>query len=231
MEDPSAYCRALETYLCQKNEGHLIRIVGPTFEQVCGWAAQGVPLAIAYRGIDRYCERYYAKQGRRRPVRIEFCEADILELFDDWRRAVGIRSAAEQDLAARHRRDSLPSHLERLIARLTALRAGGRRSASFDQHIDEIVRELDGHLSRSKTARGEERTLLITHIEQLDSRLVEAALQEIPEARQAALHREAQAELEPFAPRMAPDARERALAVAFERLVRAELGLPVLAFA
>ena len=49
----------------------------------------GVPLAVAFRGIDRYCERYYAKGPRRRPVRVEFCEADILELFDDWRRAVG----------------------------------------------------------------------------------------------------------------------------------------------
>ena len=60
------------------------------FEQVSGWAAQGVPLAVAFRGIDRYCERYYAKGPRRRPVRVEFCEADILELFDDWRRAVGV---------------------------------------------------------------------------------------------------------------------------------------------
>ena len=85
--EPAEYCRQLETYLCRKNEGHLIRIVGPVFEQVCGWAAQGVPLTIACRGIDQYCERYYAKGPRRRPVRIEFCEADILELFDDWRRA------------------------------------------------------------------------------------------------------------------------------------------------
>ena len=45
---------------------------------------------IAQRGIDRYFERYYAKGPRRRPVRIEFCEADILDAFDQWRRAVGI---------------------------------------------------------------------------------------------------------------------------------------------
>ena len=83
------------SYLCRKNEGHLIRIVGPAFEQVCGWAEQGVPLKVAFRGIDRYCERYYAKGPRRRPVRIEFCEADILELFDDWRRAVGVAAAAD----------------------------------------------------------------------------------------------------------------------------------------
>ena len=78
-QDPADYCRQIETYLCRKNEGHLIRIVGPVFEQVSAWAAQGVPLAVAFKGIDRYCERYYAKGPRRRPVRVEFCEADILE--------------------------------------------------------------------------------------------------------------------------------------------------------
>src|SRR3989304_1332087 len=91
--DPAEYCREIEAYLCGKNEGHLVRIVGPAFEKVCGWAQQGVPLKGACRGIDRYCERYYAKGPKRRPVRIEFCEADILDAFDDWRRAVGVTSA------------------------------------------------------------------------------------------------------------------------------------------
>ena len=47
------YCRQVESYLCQKNAGHLIRIVGPAFEQVCGWAEQGVPIAVAFKGIDQ----------------------------------------------------------------------------------------------------------------------------------------------------------------------------------
>src|SRR5215213_11866529 len=98
--DAVEYCREVETYLCRKNEGHLVRIVGPVFEQVCGWAAQGVPLAVVYRGIDQYCERYYAKGPRRRPVRVEFCEADVLSLFDDWRRAVGVgRAEGVEDTA------------------------------------------------------------------------------------------------------------------------------------
>ena len=33
MVDASEYCRQIETYLCRKNEGHLIRIVGPVFEK------------------------------------------------------------------------------------------------------------------------------------------------------------------------------------------------------
>jgi hypothetical protein len=93
---PGEFCREIETYLCRKNDGHLIRIVGPVFQKVCGWAAQGVPIKIAYRGIDRYFERQQAKGPgpRRRPIRVEFCEADILDAFDEWRRAVGVTASA-----------------------------------------------------------------------------------------------------------------------------------------
>src|SRR5262249_60738506 len=48
------YCREIETYLCQKNDGHLIRVVGPSFEIVSSWATRGVPIKIAFEGIDRY---------------------------------------------------------------------------------------------------------------------------------------------------------------------------------
>src|SRR4029079_6747764 len=103
MTDAAEYCREIEAYHCRKNEGHLMRIAGPVFEQVSGWAAQGVPLAVAFRGIDRYCERYYAKGPRRRPVRVEVCEADILDAFDEWRRAVGVTQlvdGSQDDLSA-----------------------------------------------------------------------------------------------------------------------------------
>jgi len=96
---PEEYCRQLEAYLCRKNDGHLIRIVGPAFEQVCGWSTRGIPLKLAMRGIDRYFERYYAKGPRRRPVRVEFCEPDVLDVFDEWRRAVGVGSAPPPSLA------------------------------------------------------------------------------------------------------------------------------------
>src|SRR5262245_14293746 len=97
MDDVAEYCRRIESHLCQKNGGHLIRIVGPAFEQVSGWARQGVPLKIALRGIDRCCERRQAKRPSRRPVRVEFCEADVLEMFDDWRRAIGVEGAGGGD--------------------------------------------------------------------------------------------------------------------------------------
>lgn len=230
MVDPAEYCRQIETYLCRKNEGHLIRIAGPVFEQVSGWAAQGVPLAVACRGIDRYCERYYARGPRRRPVRVEFCEADILEQFDDWRRAVGVsQRVAGPSNAEPSRRDSLPAHLDRAIARLTALRAGGR-SPGFDRRLDEAVRELDRARTAAKQARGDARASLVVRLAALDLELLDAARDEIDEPRRAALRLEADREIAPFAARMAADARARARDAAFDRLLRDAVGLPVLAF-
>src|SRR5690349_13951908 len=130
----------MEAYLCRKNDGHLIRIVGPAFEQVCGWADRGVPLTLAMRGIDRYVERYYAKGRRRRPVRIEFCEADILDVFDEWKRSVGVPAEPGEE-TTESSRSSLPSHLERAIARLTVLRSGS--SPSINSRLDALIRELD----------------------------------------------------------------------------------------
>jgi hypothetical protein len=228
--DPAEYCRELETYLCRKNEGHLIRIVGPAFEQVSGWAAQGVPLAVAFKGVDRYCERYYAKGARRRPVRIEFCEGDILSLFDDWRRAVGVThlsADSEAGAAAPAKRDPLPAHLDRAIARLTALRAA-TLPPTYDRVLDEAVRELDRSRAIAKQSRGDARSALIARLAVLDVELLNAAREQVDAARRAAMRAEAEAEIAPFAARMAPDARARAIDAAFDRLVRDASGLPVL---
>jgi hypothetical protein len=225
--DPSDYCRQIETYLTKKNEGHLVRIAGPAFEQVCGWATMGVPLKIAYRGIDQYCERYYARGPRRRPVRIEFCEADILELFDSWRRAIGV-SAGEVDAGADAppRKPPLAAHIERVIARLASVRAAGNRSPGFDDAVDSSVRELERLAGDARQARGDQRARIITRLSDLDRALMDAAVREVDAPTSAALRREADAELAPFGTRMAPDARAQAAAAAFERLLRESLGLP-----
>jgi hypothetical protein len=229
MTEVAEYCREIEAYLCRKNEGHLIRIAGPVFVQVSGWAEQGVPLAVAFRGIDRYCERYYAKGPRRRPVRVEFCEADILELFDDWRRAVGVSQLADspQGAEAAATRDSLPAHLDRAIARLTSLRTSGR-SAAFDRRLEDAVRELDRARAAAKHARGEARSALLARLAALDRELLEAARDEIDPPRRAALLTEAESEIAPFAARMTGEARVRAIAAAFDRLLRDAIGLPVI---
>lgn len=230
--DPAEYCRKIETYLCRKNEGHLIRIVGPAFEQVCGWATLGVPLKVAFRGIDHYCERYYAKGPRRRPVRIEFCEADILDLFDAWRRAVGVTAAAGASAAEEPpvRKSPLAAHIERVVARLTTLRAGANRSAAFADRIDAAVRQLDHLAADARAARGEARARIVERLQSLDDDLVLAAVHEADAALAATLTLEAEAELAPFVSRMPPEALDRARGAAFHRLLRDALGLPVLTY-
>jgi hypothetical protein len=237
VELPDQYCRTIEAYLCRKNDGHLIRIVGPAFEQVLGWAARGVPLKVACHGIDRYFERYYAKGPRRRPVRIEFCEADVLDAFDEWRRAVGITveirpatAAGEPDSAeaALRRHDSLPGHLDRVIARLTALRAGGDRS--LDDSLAAAIRELDGRRAEVRSLRGNGRREFIDRLSAIDEEVLAAARRQCDPTTLAQLGVEADEELAPFKDRMPAEAFAESRRAAVDRLVRERWRLPVIAF-
>jgi len=232
VESPEDYCRQLESYLCRKNDGHLIRIVGPAFEQVCGWATRGIPIAVACRGVDRYFERYYAKGPRRRPVRVEFCEPDVLDVFDEWRRAVGVPAAAVADTArdseATRPHSSLPAHLEKIIARLTALRAGDNRL--LEDVIDPIVQELDAARAGAKNARGEARDRLLERLRALEQGLLQAARARLGAEATAAIEREAEAELAPFRERMPMDAYRRSREACIDRIVRERTRLPVLTF-
>jgi len=229
---PEEYCRRVEAYLCRKNDGHLVRIVGPAFEQVSGWAARGVPLKIAFHGIDRYFERYYAKGPRRRPIRIEFCEADVLDVFDEWRRAVGVPAAdaaidgESEETASRH--GSLPAHLDRVIARLTTLRGGPDRS--FDELLDRIVSELDTARARAKVLRGESRKAFLDRLAEIDRLLLDTARMHGGPATLEELRAEADTELASFRGRMTVEAYERARAACVDRLIRERARLPVVSF-
>ncbi len=177
----------------------------------------------------------YAKGPKRRPVRIEFCEADILDLFDGWRRAVGVSAttAAAGEAPAPEtspRKASLASHIERVVARLTGARAGGRRSSVFDAALAAAVRELDGLVPDAGRARGEGRTAIVEQLARIDREVLGAALQEIDATTAAQLRREGDAELAPFGSRMAPEARARAAEAAYARLVRDAFGIPVIEY-
>ena len=235
MNDLSGYARQIETYLCQKNGGRLIRVVGPAFDLVCGWASRGVPLRVAFRGIDRCCERQDAK-ARRRPIPVEFCDADVLDAFDDWRRAVGVAAVLTDEGAKRgeppSRKQALAAHLERVIARLAHARSRPEDDAAMElhRHIDGTVRELEELVTGASRARGEARASIIARLHELDGTLIAAATQALSAARTAELRNEAARELAPFGSRMPPAARERAVQLAFERLVREALGLPTLTY-
>jgi hypothetical protein len=232
------FCRAVEAHLCRKNEGHLVRIVGPAFEQVCGWARRGVPLSIAQLGIDRYIERQKAKGPRRRPVRIEFCEADVLDAFDEWRRSVmpavePVR--ADADIGAGgsapspgRRGVSLPAHLERVIARLSTLRAGAQ--PAFGAAVDAIVRELDAARGSVRSLRGDARQALLDRLLVLDEALVRAGEGQVGAAGISDLQRRVEDELAPYRTRLAAGAFDEARRRALDRMIRERLGLPAVAF-
>jgi hypothetical protein len=232
------YCREIETYLCRKNDGHLIRVVGPSFDIVSRWAEQGVPLKVACEGIDRYFARYYRKGPRRRPVKIDFCEADVLDVFDEWRRAVGVISPAPPATPATPadpesripNPGSLPSHLERVVMRLSAARAKGSLGEAFDALIDRVAAELDAARARAGGLRGGSRQALLDRLSAIDAELLQQAGALLDDTARAALRREADQELAGFRAAMSPEAFARAQRAAMDRLVRERFGLPTIGF-
>jgi hypothetical protein len=170
--------------------------------------------------------RAQARGPRRRPVRIEFCEADILELFDDWRRAIGVVGGAESAQAPR--KSTLASHIERVIQRLLAVPVAGGRSSALALLLERAVPELDGLLERARQARGAERTEIVDRLAALDRELIGASAAGLDPAERDRLRRDAEAEVAPFVARMTAQARAGAIDAAFERLVRETLKLPSL---
>lgn len=235
--DPDTYCRAIETHLCRKNDGHLIRIVGPAFDLVRAWAERGIPLTVVFRGIDHRVERAESadhRNRRRRPVRIEFCEDDVLDVFDEWRRAVGVRSdpssrdkeaAGEEDESDR-RHGSLPAHLKRAIARLTAVRSVVGNSPADQAFLDELVRELDAMLASARSLRGERRDRVLGRLVELDHTLADWAAERCPAEARSAVRRDAERELAPFRDRMPDAAYARSLDACCTRLLRERAGVP-----
>jgi len=235
--DVDSYCRDLEAYLCRKNDGHLIRITGPAFERVQSWAQQGIPVKVAEAGIDRYFERYYRKGPRRRPVQILFCEADVLDAFDDWRRAIGLSHVVadaadgpqvEEPVPAVRSRRSLASQLEAALARLTVLRGSDKAGPLLGPALDIAVRSLDALRPEASRARGDARDQLLERIASIDDALVDAAVRSLDPVTRAALEKDADAELAPFRARMAADAYALSRRAAIQRLVRLHYGLPSL---
>jgi hypothetical protein len=234
------YCREIETYLTRKNDGHLIRVVGPSFELVSRWAAGGVPIKVAFEGIDRYFERYYRKGPRRRPVKIDFCEADVLDVFDEWRRALGLTAAAESggdeptasppDTPASK---SLPAHLERALLRLTDVRTGGAwddRAGALDELIDRTAGELEAARASRGGLRGQARLALTTRLSVLDTELLGLARAALSPGDLSALERQAEQDIDSFRDRLRPDAFRTAAQAALDRLIRVRFGLPTLKY-
>jgi hypothetical protein len=258
--DLDAYVRAIESHVCRKNDGHLIRIAGPTFDLVRGWAEQRVPLKVALAGIDRTFERYYRKGARRRPLQVSFCDADVLDAFDEWRRATGLSGASDAgahdgttshadgigqtaargaaiageptdgESERRRRGSSLSQHLERVASRLTLLRGDARNDPAFEAALSAAVLEVDSHRQAARQARGSARETIVTRLDALDEELLSLERARLSPEQLQALAREADETLAPFRERMPRASYESARHAALTRLVREAAGLPVIRY-
>jgi hypothetical protein len=180
-------------------------------------------------------------------LRIEFCEADVLDTFDAWRRAIGAGQgpafAASDagnggDPAVEGTADSAPgsaragslaAHIQRSVTRLLAPKGLGVDSF-YDETITRITDELDSLAVRAKNVRGEARQEIVRRLEALDTRLIAAARTRVDPHTAADLRAEADAELAGLAARMPPDVLAKVRERAFERLLRDSLNLPVLTY-
>ena len=229
--DVAAFCREVESYLCRRNGGHLIRIVGPAFELVRGWAESGVPMSVVQQSIDRCVERRESRREGARPLRIEFCEGEVRDQFQRWRRAVGPyvgdAAVAEAEEAAPA---ALGSHLTRAAEKLSRAAARLERSDAFRAALDAIIGAVAAVQSESKGARGEKRAAFIERLKAIDRQLMSAAREEAGRSGLAGeLRAAASAELAQWRERMTGDAWDSALRAASDRLLRDRLDLPDLA--
>ena len=208
-------------------------MVGPAFELVCGWADREIPLRVVFGGIDRTFERYYARAGRRRPLRIEFCEADVLELFDEWRRAVGVtevdESAPERGAGPGGSRPTLVEHVTRVVGRLEQWLDSGL-APEVEVTVHRLIGELDAVIESAKTARGASRRQLVDQLADCDRQLVRAVRETVASTLDAELRDEAARDLEPYRGRMPPDRFREALAAATQQLLIDRLELPRIRF-
>ena len=233
--DIGEFCRAVEAHLCRVNGGHLVRIVGPAFELVAGWAKEGIPLRVVLHGVDRTVARLTAKGPRRRPVRIEFCEADVRDACDQWRRAVGVRPpmagagtlpVSEAGDAAAARLPSLPKHLERVLVRLSAVGATTALPALLSEVVSATIAEVDACLDASRGARRDARTAIIERLVGIEGALTQAAKAALPEARRQEVLEQVRAELSPYRAKMPVAAFRDAEDALFGDLARRHFSLP-----
>ena len=235
--DVGEYCRQVEDHLTRVNGGHLVRIIGPGFELVRRWAHEGIPLSLVFHGIDLKAERHRSGKSKR-PLRLEFCEADVRAVYDNWRRAVGLFASAPatgaegespaSEVHDERKRPSLSKHLDRVIDRLS--RAAGRLElpdalrAAIDQCLHEVIDVRD----ESRKLRGQARADLAGQLPAIDERLQRAAREAVSDEELAGLRQEAEADLSTYRARLSPDVWQRSVDVGLDRLIRDRLGLPTI---
>jgi len=228
--DIGEYCREVEDHLTRVNGGHLVRIVGPGFELVRGWAQEGIPLSFVMRGIDLKAERHHAGRSKR-PLRIEFCESDVRELYEGWRRAVGVAGAGHDAGAPEsedRRRPPVSRHLDRAIETLGRLAGRLEHAAPLRDALAEVLDELVALRERARRLRGPARDALIERLIELDRELLARVRDSTDPRTLEALEREAERDLAVYRDRISAETWQRSVAVTVDRLLRDRVGLPTI---
>ena len=239
MMDPGAYCREIESYLCRCNHGHLIRIVGPAFERVRGWAEAGVPLQVVTTGIDRRLARYRASGPRRRPSASSSARPTCWMPSANGAGRVGVApapggavdAADAADRAGRSgpRRPSLPRHVDRVLERVSNRLARDEMAADLRAALTRLAADLDALRPAARGARGAARRTLIDRLAEID-RVLLASVRGAAGPALDEVETDARAELASFRSRLDPDAYTRAVEASVDRLLRVRLRLPAVRF-
>jgi len=227
--DVGEYCRRVEAHLTQVNGGHLVRIVGPGFEVVRRWAVDGVPLSIVRRGIERKAERHRHGSSTR-PLRIEFCEADVRDVYEEWRRAIGVPTGTDagDEEVGPSRKPSLPRHIGRALERLGRLTGRMEWPDELRDGVEACRSRLLALQASAAGARGEARAGIVARLEELDRDLLDVARRAAPDEIGRALEREAEADLAPYRGRLSDQLWQASVEVTIRRLLRDRLGLPTI---
>jgi hypothetical protein len=237
--DVADYCRQVEAHLTRINGGHLVRVVGPGFALVKQWADEGVPLSVVFRGIEHKAERHAAGASKR-PLRIEFCEADVRAIYDDWRRAIGVTApptegadadvATSGERAASPKRRSVPKAIDRAIDRLGRLAGRLELPGEFRDAMSRLIEQLSALREELAHTRGAARDRLLERLAPLERDLLDHARGVVSADVMRDITISAEQDLAPYRERLSPEAWARAIAVTVDRRVREHLELPSLDF-
>ncbi len=222
------YCRQVEAHLTRVNGGHLVRVAGAGFALVKQWADEGIPLSVVFRGIEQKAERHRAGASRR-PLRIEFCEADVRDLYAAWRSAVGLTAFAGRQAGgtATTRRPATKT-IDRAIERLGRLAGQLELSEAFRDAISRAIEDLAALRQSLSGVRGDARARLLERLPAIDRALMDAARLAISPDAIEDITRQAEEELAPYRARLSGEDWARAVSVTVDREVRERLALPAL---
>jgi len=237
VSDVADYCRQVEAHLTRTNGGHMVRVVGAGFALVKQWADDGVPLSVVFRAIEQKAERHKAGTSKR-PLRIEFCEADVRELHAAWRRAVGLTGGAElapsepvveaSAAAAEPKRRSVSKVIERAIERLGRLAGRLELPGEFRDAVSRAIEQLSVLREELSRTRGAAREPLLERLAPIEHDLLAQARHAVASDRLRDFTSQAEQELAPYRDRLPPEQWARAVSVTVDRSIRDHLALPVL---